>query len=183
MANWSDFEVSFYDTNKKLDKIEQELRSHIVDNWFYMENPNKKDNISDIDKFGWSGVSEPIINKFDGQLSFSGQGRWHGPYLAIKYIVKKYNTTASYHDSEPGCSFYHNMEFINGYTEKDEEYDYLSKESIDYYSIEKFAEEYDWVLENPYENKEILKKLIDLKIYTQEEVDKYIKKNKNKKKE
>jgi len=74
------------------------------------------------------------------------------------------------------------MEFVNGNIEKDEEYDYLSKESVDYYSAEIFAEIYDWALEEPDENEEILKKLIDLKVYTQEEVDQYIKKNKNKEK-
>ncbi len=173
MANYSDFECSFYGNEKQLDKLNEELNKYFEGDWFYMPNPNPKDDDSKAEQWGWSGVSYSETDRFDdGQISFHGQGRWHGPYSAIKFLVKKYELDANYNDLEPGCDFYHKMEFSKGELILDKEYDYLSKESIKYLGAEYFRDNYEhiWDEENVFKDDiELIVELIDLKVYSEDD--------------
>ncbi len=191
MANISDFECSFYGDKKQLDKLEEEFKTNSESGWFFMESQETvpDDDSATVVKWGWSGVSDPSIDRLDdGQLSFSGQGRWHGPYSTIKFLVKKYGVTATYNDLEEGCDFYHRMEFRNGECTLDQEYDYLSKESVEKFDLEYFRDNYEWIWdeEDGFEdNIDLITTLLDLKVYTSDDFSKEeykaIKKNREKK--
>ena len=175
----SDFECSFYSEDKvALDRLEEAINSHISKDWFYMENPEEKTDDSSRLTWGWSGVSDAVADRFDdGQVSFYGGGRWHGPYSTVKYLANKYKLDATYNDIEAGCYFYHKMVFEKGNCVLDEEYEYLSKESVAEYGAEYFSEQYDYAFEEPSENQDLFDKLIEVGVFTKEQIQENILEN------
>jgi len=146
MANTSSTHITISGTKENIKKANKELISFMEEEHLIVESKAPDNSIQS--KAGYSSMEINLHEVSDTNIVLVGQGRWCSPHDYIKDLCARYDLSCDYTDEEVGCNFYHVLIIKSGLVIKDEEYSYLSKETIALEGVERYIEEYAYIAED-----------------------------------